>query len=207
MKRNWGLIVIIFAFSGIVLDIIYGLTVLNKSLLLISAVDMVKYFTIQSNVMVIIYFLMLLTEEYDDSILFKRFFGGVVIYIMITFIVWAISLESLYELYRFEIIGNVFLHYATPIIVFGFLIKYRKEYDFNFKDIGLWLVYPLFYLGSLIIHGIITDNYLYPFFQVRYVGVDGLIKAIVLIIGLFILLSLVLVKVISKSKKPEKLKE
>lgn len=207
MKRNWGLIVIIFALSGIVLDILYGLTVLNKSDLLVSAVDMFKYFTIQSNIMVIVYFLMLLTEEYDDSVLFKRFFGGVVIYIMITFIVWAISLETFYELYHFEIIGSLFLHYATPLIVFGFLIKYRKEYNFNFKDIGLWLIYPLFYLGSLVIHGIITDNYLYPFFQVRNVGVSGLIQAIVLIIILFILLSFLLIIVISKATKREKLEE
>lgn len=195
------MIVIIFAISGIILDILYALSVLNRSELLISGYDMVKYFTIQSNFIVIIYFLMFLTDEYHESILFKRFLGGVVIYIMITFIVWAISLESLYEMDNIEIFGNAFLHYATPLIVFGFLIKYRNDYDYDFKDIWLWLVYPISYLVFLIIHGVITGNYLYPFFQVGRVGVEGLLSAVFLIITLFVMLSFLLVKMVSKSKK------
>jgi len=46
----------------------------------------------------------------------------------------------------------------------------------------LWITYPLMYLLFADIHGFVTDDFLYPFFQVSEIGILGLFLSITLLI-------------------------
>jgi hypothetical protein len=62
----------------------------------------------------------------------------------------------------------------------------------------MWITYPLIYIVFVVIYGFITDDFLYPFFQVSEIGILGLAISILLLIGLFNGLCFLLVKIVSK---------
>ena len=130
---------------------------------------------------------------------FDRLLGGIVIYLTITFAIYAILLEATYQVQGLDLIGNITLHYINPILVVGYLLIYRKDFTFTYKDIGLWIIFPVAYLIFMVVHGLITGDYLYPFFQVSEVGVVGLISMIGILLGIFFLLSIAIVKIVSRN--------
>jgi len=159
-----------------------------------------KYFTLQSNLIVFLYFLILYSRIFEHNKLFNKLFGGVVVYITITFIVYSIFIEPFVSPQGFAFIGSLLNHYVTPILVIAFISKYKGDYTFSYKDIKIWIIYPLVYLIFLVILGSISNNYLYPFFQVEDVGYIGLLIAIISVNILFYILSFILVKLVSNKE-------
>lgn len=158
-----------------------------------------KYFTIQSNLVAVIYFWILYSLRVDlKSEKWKNLIGGVMIYTTITFLVFAIVLEPLWEESGLELLGSICLHYINPLLIIGYVGYYRKEFSFKLKDSLTWIIYPSFYLVFLTILGLITGDFLYPFFQISVIGVLGYIGVIIGLVGLFFLLSFLLVKILSK---------
>lgn len=165
----------------------------------LGALRLLKYFTILSNLLAVVYFWLIFNERTQLKYgWFDRLLGGIVIYLTITFALYALLLESTYDVVGLDLLGNICLHYINPILVIGYLVIYRKDFTFTYKDISLWIVFPLLYLLFMVIHGMITNDYLYPFFQVSEVGIIGLISMIGILFGIFFLLSIIIVKIVSR---------
>lgn len=163
------------------------------------AIRLFKYFTMLSNVIAVVYFWLVYNNRTQLKYpWFDRLLGGIVIYLTITFAIYAILLEATYQVQGLDLIGNITLHYINPILVVGYLLIYRKDFTFTYKDIGLWIMFPVAYLIFMVVHGLITGDYLYPFFQVSEVGVVGLISMIGILLGIFFLLSIAIVKIVSR---------
>lgn len=112
--------------------------------------------------------------------------------------IFIIFIQSVFHQTWFGFIGNLFVHYITPALVIGYFLYERRNCNFKMSDIKLWLIYPLSYMAFIIIFGSFTGDFLYPFFQVSTVGLIGISIAMVLLIILFLLLSFLVVKMVSK---------
>lgn len=165
----------------------------------LGSIRLFKYFTMLSNLLAVIYFWMMFSLRYQlRQKWFDHMLGGIVIYLFVTFVIYALLLEGTYDQSTLDVIGNVSLHYVNPLIVLGYLVYFRSQYSFELKDLITWFVFPITYVIFMVVHGLITDDFLYPFFQVSEVGVQGLISMIVILFGVFFLLSFVLVKIVSR---------
>ena len=198
MKRRWMLLIIIIGSVGIISDFIYDEFYRNPDVLF-SSLRLFKYFTIQSNLIVIAYFLGLYVFKLDQkSDTYKHYIASVVICIFITFSMFAIFLESIHDPDGLGLLGSISLHYVVPILAISYLLYYRDEFEFKYSHIKKWPIYPFFYLTFAIIHGTITSDYLYPFLDINSIGIFGLLVTIVSLIGVFLLLSFLIVKIVSK---------
>lgn len=158
-----------------------------------------RYFTLLSNLIAVIYFWILFQFKLDESNKqFKHYIGGVAIYTTVTGVVFATVLEGLYQEQGLMLLGSICLHYVNPILVLGYLVYYRNDMEFEIKESLLWLIFPIIYLIFAMVHGGITGNYLYPFLDVSTLGYLSVITNVLLLFGLFSLLSFSLVKIVSK---------
>ncbi|QMS84316.1 Pr6Pr family membrane protein [Candidatus Xianfuyuplasma coldseepsis] len=198
MKRWWQLGIVIIGTVGLLsyfIDDAFFSELTNP----LGAVRLFKYFTIVTSVLAVTYFWMMYSMRLQmRSQSFDHFLGGIVIYETITFVIYAILLEGTYDQSVLDMIGNACLHYINPIVIVAYYIYYRKQYLFEQKDIISWFIYPILYLIFVLTHGLITNDYLYPFFQVTDVGIVGLISMIVILIGVHLVLSIFLVKIVSR---------
>ena len=188
------------SFLGVLLNYMQIWYVLEGNNKLLESIDLLKYFTILSNLLVGIYFTMYVTGSKNKSAFFNKFFGSVLLSIFFTFVVFASYLEWTYDAIGLDQPASLLNHYVTPILVVAFFFTRQKDYEYGMKDIKIWLIFPVGYLVFLLTFGIITGDFIYPFFQVSDVGVMGLIIAIVLLVGFFFILSFLLVKILSKNK-------
>ena len=195
MKKRFVLLVTVSAFLGLFFEIFQHSVNENS---LFEGLKLFRYFTVQSNFIVFGYFLLIVLFPKIDQNKYHAFFGGVQIYIFITMSVFFIFLERIYNPTGLSLIGSIFSHYITPLLVITFFVLNREDYDFKIKHLLLWITYPLIYLLFAIVHGFITDDFLYPFFQVSEIGILGLIVSILSLISLFTVLSFLLVKIVSK---------
>ncbi|MCK5761827.1 MAG: Pr6Pr family membrane protein, partial [Candidatus Izimaplasma sp.] len=155
MKKKLILAITISSILGILFDVMVHVFI-EPSLVL--TIKLFLYFTIQSNLIVFIYFLLLAIDENRDQGKYKTMFGGVLIYIFITMSVFIIFLQAIFHPTGLAFLGNMFVHYITPSLVITYFIIERKNYNFVFKDILLWLIYPLTYIAFIIVFGLLTGD-------------------------------------------------
>jgi len=198
MKRYWRLFVVVIGTLGI-LSLIFDEVFVGNPGSPLQSIHIFKYFTVQSNLVAVIYFWMLLRLKIDKkNEKWKNLVGGVMIYTTITFLIFAIVLEGLWDENGLAQLGSICLHYINPLLIIGYVVYFRKEYNFKFKDSLTWVIYPILYLLFLVLWGLITSDFLYPFFQVSEIGVLGLMASIIGLVGLFFVLSFGVVKILSK---------
>lgn len=185
---------------GIMLNVIQTLFFDNSPNPVLDTVALFKYFTIQSNALVIVYFGLYAKGTYNKNPFFQRLFGTVFISIFVTGFVFASYLEWTFVSNGLHKWASAFNHYVSPILVTMFAFLNRKSFNFMLKDILVWMIYPIVYLVFLLLHGVVTGDYLYIFFQVDEVGLDGLIIAIIILVFFFFGMSFLFVKIFSKEK-------
>ena len=195
MKKRLMIAITISAFLGILLDTIEHVFV-DPSFAL--TIKLYLYFTIQTNIIVFVYFLLMLLDNKRDHGLYRSMFGGVLIYIFITMSVFIIFIQGVFHPTGVAFFGNLFVHYITPTLVIVYFFYERKNYTFELSNIKQWMIYPLSYIAFIIVYGSFTGDFLYPFFQVGTVGLIGISISIALLIAFFILLSFLVVKMVSK---------
>ena len=195
MKKKLIIAIVISSILGVIFDLIVHVFV-EPSISL--TIKLFLYFTIQSNLIVFGYFLLILINEKIDQGVYRTMFGGILIYIFITMSIFIIFLQAIYHPTGFGFLGNIFVHYITPALVITYFIYERNKYDFKMKDFKLWIIYPLLYMAFVMVLGLITGDYLYPFFQMDTVGITGILISMSSLIMLFLLLSFLVVKMVSK---------
>lgn len=151
--------------AAIVLSAGLGLILSNSSLV---------YFTIESNVIVLGYFLGAVYWMVKRSTVeapAPRLRGAVTLYITITGLVAHILLNKganpLPGLVNGENLvqewSSFFLHYVTPVLVLGDWLCLKPRNASRWKDLPLWLAFPLGYAAVTIARAL-----LFPDFPVKY---------------------------------------
>ncbi len=193
MKKNFALVIILSSGLGVLIEMI--MTSLDTSIL--NGVKLLRYFTIQSNLLVCIFFVLILMGL-DQK--YKNYLGGVTIYIFVTFTIYFTMLSMIWNPTGLRALSNALLHYITPWLVVIYSIYTRSEYKYQKSDILKWMIYPLGYLLFLFLHGAITNDYIYPFFNVVENGVFSVILMVVFLVVFFVILSFLLMKIVSLKK-------
>ncbi len=186
---------LVSSFFSVLFDLVLPFFTANS---FFSAFKLLCYFTVQTNVIVFVYFLILLFDQKEDHNKFHAMFGGVLVYIFITMSVFIIFLQPIYHPTGFRAIGSIFAHYITPTLVIWYFFDQKDYYIFRMEHLKLWAIYPIAYLLFVMLLGLITNDYLYPFFQVDIIGFGGMLLVILGLGIYFTSLSIFVVKMVSK---------
>ena len=145
-----------------------------------------KYYTMQTNLMVTIWFTLAIIW-YNKPESLKKIMGPLkgafTLYITTTFIFFAILLQISYRPTGWAAFSNIILHYITPIafIIDWVLTETKLRYKWNY--IQYWTIYPICYLVFSLIHGTFTGDYLYPFLEISKIGIIWYLLSICFLIG------------------------
>ncbi len=195
MKTKLIIAIVIASFFSVLFDLVLPFV---TSSTIIGALKLLTYFTVQSNIIVFVYFVMLLINQDRDHDKFHIMFGGVLIYIFITMSIFIFFLQPIYHPVGFRAIGSIFAHYITPTLVIWYFFNQSDYYIFRLEHIKVWAIYPAGYLGFVMLIGLITNDYLYPFLQVDTLGIWRVLVVILGLIIYFVSLSIFVVKIVSK---------
>jgi hypothetical protein len=136
-----------------------------------------RYFTVQSNMFVLIWMLVAIIyweRRREHPILRPVVKGAFTVYITVTFLVFFILLQSLVNPQGLDFYVNAIVHYVTPIAFIFDWILYEKKGSYQWRYALIWLVYPLAYLIFAQAYGSLTGDYLYPFLNLPELGINGL---------------------------------
>ncbi|MBG0827515.1 Pr6Pr family membrane protein [Planomonospora sp. ID67723] len=149
------------------------------------------YFTVQSNIMLVAYYLWLLWRGVPSALLK----GAVTLFISITGLVFhfvlmhgASPLGMLPDGRGDDVLdmGNLLLHYVTPIMAVADWLVFDRALRPSWTVPLAWLAYPGLYLVFALARGTLLDpgterRYPYPFLDVDELGYDGVaLQAVVL---------------------------
>jgi hypothetical protein len=151
-----------------------------------------KYYTMQTNLMVSIWFtLAIIWYNRPDSLekIMGSLKGAFTLYITTTFVFFAILLQVFYHPTGWAAFSNIILHYVAPIafIIDWIFTETRIKYKWNY--LFYWIIYPISYLVFSMIHGIVSGDYLYPFLDISRLGILRYLISIFFLVGVGIFLA------------------
>jgi hypothetical protein len=154
---------------------VYGLY-LNFTGGRIDAVSLLSFYTIQSNIVVLIFFAWLVVRSWrrrDDqtpSLWYYTVKGGVTVCIALTFIVFHFVLRpTLFAMGGYVSSGaNILVHYVVPLMTIGDWLLFDRKGGFRRLDPLKWLVIPLAYFIFALVRApfgsLAGMNSRYPYF-------------------------------------------
>ena len=145
-----------------------------------------SYFTIETNILVVIMLLMsavaIAAGKNGKLDLFR---SATTVYILVVGIGFSALLSGL-EGVKLTAVpwDNVVLHYIIPVAVFADFMTDRPRRKLPFKKALLWLLFPIVYAIYALVRGGLTGWYPYPFLNP---DVSGARSVVTTIVGLFAL--------------------
>lgn len=138
-----------------------------------SLVQLVSFFTILSNLLVVISITILLTKP--GSTLY-RFFSkssvltGIAVYITIVGLVYNLVLRHIWQPQGLFKLADELLHTINPTLFIIYWLAFVPKEGLMWDNILSWLWFPFIYLVYVIIRGAFTGYYPYPFVDVLHLG-------------------------------------
>jgi hypothetical protein len=152
-------------------------------------VNLLFFFTIESNVIVGATSLLLAVNPRRTSTVFRVLRLDGIVAIAVTFVVFHVALAGLQELGGSAAVADFLLHTASPVLcVLGWLL-FGPRQPGGPRLVGLALIFPLCYIVVTLIRGPIVDYYPYPFLDVRTHGYPGVLVSSVIVGVLFLCLA------------------
>jgi hypothetical protein len=81
------------------------------------------------------------------------------------------------------------LHSVIPVLVIVYWFLFGRTSSLPYRQIPLWLIYPLIYLIFILIRGYFSGFYPYPFVNVTELGLQKVMINSILMTALFVVLS------------------
>lgn len=162
---------------------------------LFNAVNFFSYFTIITNILVFLTFIVsAIAENHGVNKKISAIRSAVTVYILLVGIAFSILLSGLDNV-TFTIVpwDNIVLHYIIPVAV---LIDYLidRPYRTEFNKALSWLAFPLAYLAYSLMRGAITGWYPYPFLNPSLHGWSVVIVTVMGIVVLSVALTWLVVR-------------
>ncbi|HVK24703.1 MAG TPA: Pr6Pr family membrane protein [Actinokineospora sp.] len=151
--------------------------------------NMLCFFTIESNIIVMVTTALLAADPDRHSTLFRAFRLMGVLGITITGVVFHTVLAGLYDLHGGAAVADFLLHTASPLLtVAGWLVFGPRGLVDN-PTIVRAAAFPLLYLVFTLVRGPIVDFYPYPFLDVDLHGYGTVAFNSLLVAVLFVALA------------------
>jgi len=154
------------------------------------AVDIWLYFTIQSNLFVCVFLIiesigLVNRRLFPGGVLPSPIQGGILLYILITGIIFNTLLVPLMPIRNFDnLIGHV-NHTITPVLFFLDWLLNQKKGSYRVHYLWLWIIYPLVYLIFGSIEGVLTGHFRYFFMDFINQSPQTFLSLIAIVIGFF----------------------
>lgn len=197
MRKKFEIAIVVLAITGVLIEVVSYM--FEDPFSVGRGLGLIRYYTIQSNTILFVYLILGFKEKIRQHPLYEKMLPGVVLYITITFMVFATLLQGTFEIPGIRKLGNILVHYVVPVLAIYYLFKYGES-KYTYKDTIVWIIYPLVYIMFMFIYGTITNDYLYPFFNLNVVPIWGVLTMIGILMILFVSLSFIVVKILSKKK-------
>lgn len=166
-----------------------------------------SFFTILTNSLVAVYFSYQAINQKPEQQNFLNIPGvltAITVYITIVGLVYQVVLRQIWEPTGLQMIVDELLHSVIPLYTIVFWYLYENKSAINWRQLPIWLIYPLIYLIYILIRGRASGFYPYPFIDVSELGLSTvLINALVLLI-IFLVVSILFVgigKQVDKNKR------
>lgn len=175
--RWWAAVTVLVSMVGVVIElavVITGVsTVLSETTesLGVRLWHFVSYFTIQTNLLVIVTVLPLIRNGGHDGRTWRVFRLAALVMIAVTGLVHWFLLRPLSTLTGVEAVGDVLVHVAVPVLtVIGWLL-FGPRPRIGARTVAWSLAWPVGWLVYTLIVGALTGWYPYPFLDVAARGV------------------------------------
>ncbi|WP_297246923.1 Pr6Pr family membrane protein [uncultured Brachyspira sp.] len=135
-------------------------------------IETAYYFTYQSNILVITYFILdIINIIKKKETFYPRFKGAVTTSITLTFLIYHFLLSPTAEDYKGVFyIRNIILHYIVPIMTIFDYIIFDKKGFYKIVDPLIWLIIPIIYFTFMLIRAKVgspfSNGSYYPYFIV-----------------------------------------
>ncbi|GAA4602634.1 hypothetical protein BJY16_004313 [Actinoplanes octamycinicus] len=133
-------------------------------------VRLFSYFTIQSNLLVLIAAVGLARDPGRDGRIWRVIRLDALLGIVITGIVYSTILAGQVELHGAAYLANLGFHYLSPwVALLGWLL-FGPRPRIDARTLAWAAVWPALWIGYTLAHGAVTDWYPYPFTDVTTLG-------------------------------------
>jgi hypothetical protein len=130
-----------------------------------------SYFTIQANILVALMLIAFaLRPKIEEWTVHPFERSAIASYIAVVALVYLALLRDLWAPQGAQWLADVLLHYIMPLGYLAFWLFVMRKAGLRWYDPLLWLIYPVFYLGFVLVHGRFTGFYPYPFIDVSRLG-------------------------------------
>ena len=216
-----------FAFKvTIILCCLIG--ILSNLIKTTSLASIFSFYTMQSNLLVLVFYIGFFIAKkfkpnFDSTNMYYILKGAIIMAILLTFIVYNISLQKLDFMMDVRTsssnilnFSNLFVHFITPILVFLDYIIFDEKGKFKPKYIPIWCIFPALYPIYVYTYAYFggrffgvggSNKYAYFFLDIDKIGVDGVIGYLLLFTIGFITISFLLVKIDGLLRKRKEKKD
>lgn len=132
-------------------------------------------FTIQANILVVLMLLAFaLRPKIEEWTVHPFERSAIASYIAVVAVAYLLTLRDLRGSQGAQWLADVLAHYLVPLGYLAFWLVVMRKAGLRWYDPLLWLIYPLFFLAFVLIHGRFTGFYPYPFIDVSKLGWGGM---------------------------------
>lgn len=162
-------------------------------------INFLSYFTILTNLLV----------ACSLTFVNHRFFatnsthGAITVYISIVSVVYILILQDIWNPQGWQLVADILLHYIIPILYVAHWAFAVDKGDFDWMDPVRWLKFPFIYLLYVIIRGLLTEVYPYPFLNIGELGFLFVIRNILIVSAAFWFVGMVVVGIDKAIGRPE----
>lgn len=163
-----------------------------------------SFFTILTNILVALYFTSRITIFKNTSLSKLSNSGNLTAltaFILVVGLVYQFILRGTWQPTGLQRIIDELLHSVIPFFVLLYWLKFANNTDLIFKNIKIWLWYPIGYFLYIIIRGHFSDFYPYPFVNVTEIGYSQVFINAVLVSLFFLFIMGTLIFIGNKTRK------
>ena len=157
-----------------------------------SFIRFLSYFTVLTNILVILCFTLILFQPRGKL---TAFFNrpsvqtAITLYITVVGLVYNLVLRNLWKSEGLQVLLHDLLHVLTPVATLVYWWIWTDARRLQWKDIPAWLIYPAVYAVYILIWGYFTHWYPYFFMNVETYGLPRVLLHSGLLVLVFIFFS------------------
>ena len=125
----------------------------------------------------------------------NRIWSALAVYLVTGGIIFAVTLRHLWAYDGLQVLANVLLHYATPILYAAFWLIAVPKAHLRWRDPAIWLTYPFIYLVVVLLFGLKTGFYPYPLINPKLLSAGQFIANLLALIASFVTMGLIAVAI------------
>jgi hypothetical protein len=183
------------------------LIIINNQIPVIESVTRYfSYFTILTNIMVVLCFTQLLLNfNKKEEHLYSKpgVLAALTVYICVVGIIYNLILRFTWQPKGLQLVVDELLHAFIPVLFVFYWLIFAPKSNLKWTNAFAWLVYPFVYLVFILVRGAYSGFYPYPFMDVGTFGYNQILFNSFYLLIFFLVLSLILVwigKLIAYSK-------